>query len=73
MSKKEEAQLGDGPIVLDSAIFICQGCRKETPVQLDRPIVGAEEIQQWVRKNPQRSCPCGASHYSVKFHIMPMA
>lgn len=58
---------------IDHIILICNGCKQERKFYPDRPIVGAEELVDWLKTKPTQ-CPnvmCTATTCDVKAHLMP--
>lgn len=55
-------------IVVDHVILICKGCRQERTIYPDIPLVGAEQLIEWMKTKATR-CACGATHCDVKAHL----
>ncbi len=55
-------------IVVDHLILVCKGCRQERTIYPDVPLIGAQEVIEWIKTKPTR-CLCGATHCDVKLHI----
>jgi hypothetical protein len=55
-------------LVVDQITVICNGCKTERLFYPDRPLVGAEELIDWM-KTKATACSCGAGTCDVKARL----
>jgi hypothetical protein len=55
-------------LVVDQITLICNGCKAERVFYPDRAIVGAEELDAWM-KTEVTACACGAPSCDVKCRL----
>jgi hypothetical protein len=60
--------MGEKPMEIDQITLICNGCRSERVFYPDVPIVGAEQLIQWIKTKPT-PCSCGARTCDAKCRL----
>lgn len=56
------------PLIVDHVIIICKGCSRERTVWPDAPLVGAQQVRQFVDAGIP-PCGCGARYCDLKLHV----
>lgn len=57
------------PIIFDYVLVICEGCGAENEQAIDPPIIGAEQVTEWLKTKLVR-CACGAGTCKVAMRMV---